>query len=191
MHSSILIDTAGGDETRILVLEGGKVQEFKREAKTSNRLAGNIYLARIDKIEPSIQAAFVNIGTDKHGFLPFRAIHPDYYNIDINSLDSEPADPEEALKDGANTENSNLLGEFEDYTNDFGIIIRTMNLQGTPDNQRHLNGNGIKGKNKYNRRASRKIPKDLLIQDVITKGQVVLVQVSRDELNAKGADRSH
>ena len=187
MHSSILIDTAGGDETRILVLEGGKVQEFKREAKTSNRLAGNIYLARIDKIEPSIQAAFVNIGTDKHGFLPFRAIHPDYYNIDINSLDSEPADPEEALKDGANTENSNFLGEFEDYTNDFGIIIRTMNLQGTPDNQRHLNGNGIKGKNKYNRRASRKIPKDLLIQDVITKGQVVLVQVSRDELNAKGA----
>ena len=187
MHSSILIDTAGGDETRILVLEGGKVQEFKREAKTSNRLAGNIYLARIDKIEPSIQAAFVNIGTDKHGFLPFRAIHPDYYNIDINSLDSEPADPEEALTDGTNAVNSNFLKEFEDYTTDFGIITRTMNLQGAPDNQRHLNGNGIKGRNKYQRRASRKIPKDLLIQDVITKGQVVLVQVSRDELNAKGA----
>lgn len=187
MHSSILIDTAGEDETRILVLEGGKVQEFKRETKTSNRLAGNIYLARIDKIEPSIQAAFVNIGTDKHGFLPFRAIHPDYYNIDINSLDSEQADLEEALTDEANVENSNSLMEFEDYTTDFSIITRSMNLQGDPDNQKHLNGNGIKGRNKYHRRASRKIPKDILIQDVITKGQVVLVQVSRDELNTKGA----
>ena len=187
MHSSILIDTAGGDETRILVLEGGKVQEFKREAKTSNRLAGNIYLARIDKIEPSIQAAFVNIGTDKHGFLPFRAIHPDYYNIDINSLDSEPTGHEESLTDGTTAESSSFLGEFEDYTTDFGIITRTMNLQGVSENQRHLNGNGIKGRNKYQRRASRKIPKDLLIQDVIDKGQVVLVQVTRDELNAKGA----
>ena len=185
MHSSILIDTAGGDETRILVLEGGKVQEFKREAKTSNRLAGNIYLARIDKIEPSIQAAFVNIGTEKHGFLPFRAIHPDYYNIDINSLDSEPTGSEEALTDEANALTSNFLREFDDYTTDFGIITRTMN--GASDNQKHLNGNRIKGRNKYHRRSSRKIPKDLLIQDVITKGQVVLVQVSRDELNAKGA----
>ena len=50
MHSSILIDTTGGDETRILVLEGGKVQEYKRETKTSNRLAGNIYLARIETV---------------------------------------------------------------------------------------------------------------------------------------------
>ena len=187
MHSSILIDTTGGDETRILVLEGGKVQEFKREAKTSNRLAGNIYLARIDKIEPSIQAAFVNIGTDKHGFLPFRAIHPDYYNIDINSLDSEPTGPEEASTGGADADNSNFLREFEDYTTDFGIITRTMNLQAAPGNQIHLNGHGNKGRNKYHRRTSRKIPRDLLIQDVITKGQIVLVQVSRDELNAKGA----
>ena len=187
MHSSILIDTTGGDETRILVLEGGKVQEFKRETKTSNRLAGNIYLARIEKIEPSIQAAFVDFGIEKHGFLPFRSIHPDYYKTDDKKPEDIQPDHDGPVTNRFDTSSTHFLKEFEDYTTDFGIITNSQNNQGNPVNQKQANGSGYRGRSRYQRKPSRNIPNDVLIQDVITKGQVVLVQVSRDELHSKGA----
>ncbi len=187
MHSSILIDTTGGDETRILVLEGGKVQEFKRETKTSNRLAGNIYLARIEKIEPSIQAAFVDFGIEKHGFLPFRSIHPDYYKTDDKKPEDIQPDHDGPVTNKFDTSSTHFLKEFEDYTTDFGVITNPQNNQGDPVNQKQANGSGYRGRSRYQRKPSRNIPNDVLIQDVITKGQVVLVQVSRDELHSKGA----
>ncbi len=186
MHSSILIDTTGGQETRILVLEGGKVQEFKRETKSSNRLAGNIYLARIDKIEPSIQAAFVDIGIDKHGFLPFRAIHPDYYNIDPYKKEIKPPDPNLENTDAAEQPGSDLLSEFDDYATDFGVITRN-HVFGREKNKHQLNGSRVRKKQRNHRTSPRNIANDYLIQDVLSKGQVVLVQVTRDEINSKGA----
>lgn len=187
MHSSILIDTTGGDETRILVLEGGKVQEFKRETKTSNRLAGNIYLARIEKIEPSIQAAFVDFGIEKHGFLPFRSIHPDYYKTDYKKSEVDDLDHDGLVTNGANSHTSNFHKEFDDFANDFGVITQSQNIQDESTNQKQMNGGGFKGRSRYQRKSSRNIPHDALIQDEITKGQIVLVQVSRDELHSKGA----
>ena len=187
MHSSILIDTTGGDETRILVLEGGKVQEFKRETKTSNRLAGNIYLARIEKIEPSIQAAFVNFGIDKHGFLPFRSIHPDYYKADSKEPDVDGLHKDYPATNEANSDSTHLLKEFEDFTTDFGVVTNAQNTQGDPVDHKQANGSGFAGRGRHQRKSPRNYNNDVLIQDVITKGQIVLVQVSRDELQSKGA----
>ena len=81
MTKTILIDAAHKEETRVAVLENGVLQDFDREALTVKQIKGNIYLAKITRVEPSLQAAFVNYGSDRHGFLPFSDIHPDYYQL--------------------------------------------------------------------------------------------------------------
>lgn len=81
MSKKILLDAAHKEETRLAVLEDGILQDFDREALSIKQLKGNIYLAKITRVEPSLQAAFVNYGGDRHGFLPFADIHPDYYII--------------------------------------------------------------------------------------------------------------
>lgn len=81
MTKKIIIDAAHKEETRVAVLEDGLLQDFDREALSIKQLKGNVYLAKITRIEPSLQAAFLDYGGDRHGFLPFSDIHPDYYNI--------------------------------------------------------------------------------------------------------------
>ena len=77
----ILIDAAHREETRIAVLENGILQDFDREAIAIKQIKGNIYLAKVTRVEQSLQAAFVDYGSDKHGFLPFGDIHPNYFQI--------------------------------------------------------------------------------------------------------------
>jgi len=84
MPKRILIDATHVEETRVVLLENGRVQEFDSETSVKQQLKGNIYLAKVTRVEPSLQAAFVDYGGDKHGFLPFSEIHPDYYNIPIS-----------------------------------------------------------------------------------------------------------
>ncbi len=79
----MLIDAAHAEETRIVVVDGNRVEEFDFESETRRQLAGNIYLAKVTRVEPSLQAAFVDYGGNRHGFLAFSEIHPDYYQIPI------------------------------------------------------------------------------------------------------------
>lgn len=81
MAKQMIIDAAHKEETRVALLEEGIIQDFDREAASIKQLKGNVYLAKITRIEPSLQAAFIDYGSDRHGFLPFADIHPDYYNI--------------------------------------------------------------------------------------------------------------
>jgi len=83
MAKKMLIDATHPEETRIVVVEGNKVEEFDFESKNRRQLAGNIYLAKVTRIEPSLQAAFIDYGGNRHGFLAFSEIHPDYYQIPI------------------------------------------------------------------------------------------------------------
>lgn len=85
----ILIDAAHKEETRLAVLENGILQDFDREALSIKQIKGNIYLAKITRVEPSLQAAFVDYGSDRHGFLPFADIHPDYYILPEKDETSE------------------------------------------------------------------------------------------------------
>ena len=83
MPSKMLIDAAHPEETRVVAVKGNRVEEFDYESATKKQLRGNIYLAKVTRVEPSLQAAFVDYGGNRHGFLAFTEIHPDYYQIPV------------------------------------------------------------------------------------------------------------
>jgi ribonuclease E len=83
MPKKMLIDATHAEETRVVVVDGNKVEEFDFESENRRQIAGNIYLAKVTRVEPSLQAAFVDYGGNRHGFLAFSEIHPDYYQIPV------------------------------------------------------------------------------------------------------------
>ncbi len=83
MGSRMLIDAAHAEETRVVVVRGNRIEEFDYESAQRKQLKGNIYLAKVTRVEPSLQAAFVDYGGNRHGFLAFSEIHPDYYQIPV------------------------------------------------------------------------------------------------------------
>src|SRR5947209_7371962 len=83
MANKMLIDATHPEETRVVVLRGNRVEEFDFETAHRKQLRGNIYLAKVTRVEPSLQAAFVEYGGNRHGFLAFSEIHPDYYQIPV------------------------------------------------------------------------------------------------------------
>src|SRR5438105_2340681 len=82
-NNKMLIDATHPEETRVVVLRGNRVEEFDFESAHRKQLRGNIYLAKVTRVEPSLQAAFVDYGGNRHGFLAFSEIHPDYYQIPV------------------------------------------------------------------------------------------------------------
>src|SRR5919107_2412201 len=83
MAKRMLIDATHAEETRVVVVNGNKLDELDFEIASKKQLKGNIYLAKVTRVEPSLQAAFVEYGGNRHGFLAFSEIHPDYYQIPV------------------------------------------------------------------------------------------------------------
>jgi len=83
MTKRMLTDATHAEETRVVVLDGNRLEDFDVETSTKRQLKGNIYLAKVVRVEPSLQAAFVEYGGNRHGFLAFGEIHPDYYQIPV------------------------------------------------------------------------------------------------------------
>src|SRR5579863_9764876 len=83
MTKRMLIDASHAEETRVVVLDGSRLEDFDVETSNKRQLKGNIYLAKVVRVEPSLQAAFVEYGGNRHGFLAFGEIHPDYYQIPV------------------------------------------------------------------------------------------------------------
>src|SRR5690348_15242795 len=100
MADKMLIDATHPEETRVVVVRGSRVEEFDFESANRKQLRGNIYLAKVTRVEPSLQAAFVDYGGNRHGFLAFSEIHPDYYQIPVADrqalLEQEARDQREA-----------------------------------------------------------------------------------------------
>ena len=88
MAKKMLIDATHAEETRVVVVDGNKVEEFDFESQNKRQIAGNIYLAKVTRVEPSLQAAFVDYGGNRHGFLAFSEIHPDYYQIPVEDREA-------------------------------------------------------------------------------------------------------
>ncbi|MBX3570770.1 MAG: ribonuclease E/G [Mesorhizobium sp.] len=105
MPNKMLIDASHPEETRVVVTRGNRIEEFDFESRDKKQLRGNIYLARVTRVEPSLQAAFVEYGGNRHGFLAFSEIHPDYYQIPLADrqallkADAEDAEEDEAEED--------------------------------------------------------------------------------------------
>ena len=107
MQKKLLIDASHQEETRIVLLNNNQVEEFDFEAINKKQISGNIFLAKVTRVEPSLQAAFLDYGGNRHGFLAFSEIHPDYYQIPI-------ADKNLLIKDTFfNDENKNEHSEIE------------------------------------------------------------------------------
>ncbi|MBT6116948.1 MAG: S1 RNA-binding domain-containing protein, partial [Rhodospirillaceae bacterium] len=92
----MLIDASHPEETRVVVLSGNRVEEFDYESAGLKPLKGNIYLAKVTRVEPSLQAAFIDYGGNRHGFLAFGEIHPDYYKIPVADREALIAEENEA-----------------------------------------------------------------------------------------------
>ncbi len=100
MSKLMLIDATHPEEARVAVVTNGQIEDFDFEARNKRQLRGNIYLAKVTRVEPSLQAAFVDYGGNRHGFLAFSEIHPDYYQI--------PKEDREALLAEADEEDAEL-----------------------------------------------------------------------------------
>jgi len=96
MANKMLIDATHPEETRVVAVRGNRVEEFDFESATRRQLRGNIYLAKVMRVEPSLQAAFVDYGGNRHGFLAFSEIHPDYYQIPVADRQALIAEEERA-----------------------------------------------------------------------------------------------
>ncbi|HWK47390.1 MAG TPA: Rne/Rng family ribonuclease [Stellaceae bacterium] len=98
MAKRMLIDATHSEETRVVVLDGNRLEEFDFESSTKKQIKGNIYLAKITRVEPSLQAAFVEYGGNRHGFLAFSEIHPDYYRIPVSDREAMLAEENAAAR---------------------------------------------------------------------------------------------
>ena len=112
MNKKMLIDATYAEETRVVVLNDTKVEDFDFESSHKQQLKGNIYLAVVTRVEPSLQAAFVDFGGNRHGFLPFSEIHPDYFRI--------PVEDRQALLEAQRL--ASVEGEDSDGGDDDGAI---------------------------------------------------------------------
>ena len=88
MTKRMLIDASHAEETRVVVMDDNRIEDFDYENSLKKQLKGNIYLARVTRVEPSLQAAFVEYGGNRHGFLAFNEIHPDYYRIPVEDREA-------------------------------------------------------------------------------------------------------
>ena len=98
MEKKMLIDASHPEETRVVVLSGSRIEDFDYESSTKKQLRGNIYLAKVTRVEPSLQAAFVEYGGNRHGFLAFNEIHPDYYQIPVADREALLAEERAAVE---------------------------------------------------------------------------------------------
>tara|TARA_B100000945_G_scaffold289666_1_gene262887 strand:- start:2543 stop:4459 length:1917 start_codon:yes stop_codon:yes gene_type:complete len=185
MSKNILIDTTNNTETRIAVTDNGKLDDFEVESNRKNAVKGDVYLAKITRIEPSLQAAFVDFGKNRNGFLPLTEIHPDYFKI--------PAADEKKIKDLS--EKAFNQDSSEDEFQDKEKNPKKENQEISPteledeinEDESSLNVNKIKNRRNNPKKEYFNFFRKYKIQDVIRPRQVILVQINREERGLKGA----
>ena len=197
MSLRMLIDARHAEETRVAVVKGNRIEEFDFESAEHKQLKGNIYLAKVTRVEPSLQAAFVEYGGNRHGFLAFSEIHPDYYQIpreDREALLREEAEAaaEEARRRDAEDELEPLDGHHDDDGNDDdrpdADVEADDDAEETAESTGGDDGHDDNGENGSALRAKRmSLRRRYKIQDVIHRRQVLLIQVVKEERGNKGA----
>ena len=190
MTMRMLIDARHREETRVAVVKGNRIEEFDFESAERKQLKGNIYLAKVTRVEPSLQAAFVDYGGNRHGFLAFSEIHPDYYQIPKEDRDAllreeaEHAAEEAALRaelDAADDEDGDDEDDLD--SDDHGDD----DAEGDEDRPRAPKSNGNDDQVEALRQRRMNLRRRYKIQDVIRRRQVLLVQVVKEERGNKGA----
>ena len=213
MANKLLIDGSQIDQTKVALVSDAGLEDFEFESTTQKNLKGNIYLGKVSRIEPSLQAAFVDIGSDKNGFLAFGEIHPNYFQIPV-------ADKEALLKEEADNqsyhnnfedqnekieESSKNNGETDVVSNEEIVDaiasddLNTKNINEASEQKdiviepddlpplEHESKTEIKHNKSYRNNLRRKLFRSYKIQEVIKNSQLILVQVVKEERGNKGA----
>jgi len=157
----MLIDASHPEETRVVIVNGNRLEDFDVEVESRKQLKGNIYLAKVTRVEPSLQAAFVDYGGNRHGFLAFSEIHPDYYQIPV--ADREALLAQDEAEDAENNDDDAVSEED---------VVETL---GGDDSEE------VESRRPHHMRRNYKI------QEVIKRRQVLLIQVVKEERGGKGA----
>ena len=180
MEKNLYIDASHPNETRIVLKSNDSIEEYEFEDKKNLNFKNNIYLATISRVEPSLQAAFVNFGRERHGFLAFNDIQSDYYQLpseDIEKIRIAEEKIREELKDNiidANQDNLQAESHIESKE------------EKTEDNENQIDKESRKKEHREKVKSSFGIKK-YKIQEVIKPGQVILIQVIKEERGQKGA----
>ena len=170
MSKKMLIDAAHAEETRVAVIDGNRIEEFDFESQSHKQLRGNIYLAKVTRVEPSLQAAFIEYGGNRHGFLAFNEIHPDYYQIPVADREALMAEAA-ADDDEEEVETSRPDDDSEDGE----------------DGAETLSGDDDDVMEQEVARRRRRLMRRYKIQEVIRRRQIMLIQVVKEERGNKGA----
>jgi len=186
MANKMLIDAAHPEETRVVVVRGNRVEEFDFEAANRKQLRGNIYLAKVTRVEPSLQAAFVDYGGNRHGFLAFGEIHPDYYQIPMADrqalIEEEEAEAARADEDERPSRRKSRTAKPAEQEN--GDAVSSDDHENGEDDVESV---GAEDALEELPQRARKHRKQYKIQEVIKRRQVLLVQVVKEERGNKGA----
>ncbi|MQX36473.1 Rne/Rng family ribonuclease [Roseospira navarrensis] len=187
MAKRLLIDTGHPEETRVVVLDGTRLEEFDVETSTKKQIKGNVYLAKVVRVEPSLQAAFVEYGGNRHGFLAFSEIHPDYYQIpvaDRQALIAEQTERQRAAEAEDDHNGDGDAGDGDDSDGDGGDAPDG-NGNGAPREVEDLGGEETV--TAASPRTQANALRNYKIQEVIKRRQILLVQVVKEERGNKGA----
>ena len=181
MSKKLLIDARQSDETRVVLLNKGKIENFDYETSHRKPIKGNIYLARITRVEPSLQAAFVEYGGNRQAFLPFGEIHPDYYRIPVE-------DREKLLKQAAAESDDSDDGESA-AESESGTAGDDSPEDSDDDGATAENGGGEDDADEARARRRRlaSFSRHYKIQEVVSRRQIMLIQVVKEERGGKGA----
>ncbi|KQM87696.1 ribonuclease [Sphingomonas sp. Leaf23] len=196
----MLIDARHREETRVAVVKGNRIEEFDFESAERKQLKGNIYLAKVTRVEPSLQAAFVDYGGNRHGFLAFSEIHPDYYQIPKEDRDAllaeeaEHAAEEAALRAGDHDDDLDYDDHDDEHEDGVEVVERDEDdddhhdeEEGEAPARRPRKGSGDDAAVEALRQRRLNLRRRYKIQDVIRRRQVLLVQVVKEERGNKGA----
>ncbi|HAC58157.1 MAG TPA: ribonuclease E/G, partial [Rhodobiaceae bacterium] len=203
MGKKMLIDAAHPEETRVVVVSGNRVEEFDFESENRKQLRGNIYLAKVTRVEPSLQAAFVEYGGNRHGFLAFSEIHPDYYQIPVADREAllkqqadearreEEEEDEEEAAETAKAAEAKADEAGEDDAEENGDEQTASADKGETDTvQSDETVESVGAEDAMEEAAPRKQRinyRSYKIQEVIKRRQIILVQVVKEERGNKGA----
>jgi ribonuclease E len=197
MDKNLYIDASHPNETRVVLKSGENIEDYEYEGLKNNLIKNNIYLGKVSRVEPSLQAAFIDFGRDRHGFLSFNDIQSDYYQIPLSDLEKikeqEEKEREELQKKSEKEEEKNISEGNLDINDPVEIKVDSEIDVNTAE-EISLNSETTPGKNEQeNINESTKKPEKIFrfkrykIQEVIKPNQVILVQVLKDERGQKGA----
>ncbi len=176
MEKNLYIDASHPDETRVVLKENGNIEDYEYETVKNNLIKNNIYLGKVSRVEPSLQAAFIDFGRERHGFLSFNDIQSDYYQIPSSDLDIIKKEEEKLREELAKKSEEDDISIKENETPSVESSDSNKEKISETENQAVIDTN------------KSKIPsKRYKIQEVIKPNQVILVQVLKDERGLKGA----